>query len=118
MIFLSFLSMIATSAGIGGGPVFGVMFTFILNFSLSEATPITNFMIFISSVTTFFIGLKMKINNPETKFVDYKFILVICPILLMSTKIGVILNKILPSLILNIILTLLLLITSYKTYKK
>lgn len=118
MLFLSLLSMIATSAGIGGGAVFGVMFSFVLNFSIAQATPISNFMILVSSVTTFIVGLKNKIKNPKNKFVDYKLIVVFCPMLLLGTKIGVILNKILPTLFLNVILILLLIVTSYKTYFK
>ncbi len=110
--------MIATSAGIGGGPVFGVMFSFVLNFSITQATPISNFMILVSSFTTFIVGLKNKIGNPKMKFVDYKLVVVFCPMLLFGTKLGVILNKILPSLFLNVILIALLTITSFKTYYK
>jgi uncharacterized membrane protein YfcA len=110
--------MIATNAGIGGGPVFGVMFSFVLNFSIAQATPISNFMIFVSSITTFIVGLRNKIENPGIRFVDYKLMVVFCPMLLFGTKIGVILNKILPSIFLNLILILLLSITSYKTYYK
>ena len=118
MLFLSVLSMIATSAGIGGGAVFGVMFSFVLNFSISEATPISNFMILVSSLTTFIVGLRNKRENPRMKFVDYKLVMVFCPMMLIGTKIGVILNKIFPSLFLNFILVALLSITSYKSYFK
>lgn len=118
MLFLSALSMVATTAGIGGGVVFGVMFAFVLNFSISDATPISNFMILVGSVTTFLVGLKLKIENPEIKFVDYKMVMVFSPALILGTKIGVILNKILPTLLLNTTLIILLSMTSYKTYNK
>ena len=118
MITLSIISMISTSAGVGGGPTMGVLLCFILNFSISEASTITNFLILISSLTGYYTGYKMKVKNPKMKFVDYNLLLVFCPALLLGTKIGVIFNKILPGLFLNLVLICLLSTTSYKTYNK
>lgn len=115
---MSTLSLIATTAGVGGGAIYSTILMIIENFSAAEAFPISNFIIFFCSSATYLIGIKNKIKNPEQKFVDYDFVLVAGPALLIGTKSGVILNKILPSWILNILLILCLSFSSYKTYNK
>jgi uncharacterized membrane protein YfcA len=112
------MSTVATTAGIGGGAIYSAILMFAENFSAMEAFPISNFIILFCALTTFYIGVKDKIANPENKFVDYDLVVVFGPMLLLGTKIGVILNKILPSLILNIFLILSLAYSSYKSYQK
>lgn len=112
------MSAVATTAGVGGGAVYSAIMMFVENFSASEAFPISNFIILFCSLTTFFIGVKEKIKNPETRFIDYDVVVVFCPTLLLGTKLGVILNKIFPSLILNILLILSLAFSCYKSYQK
>jgi uncharacterized membrane protein YfcA len=110
--------MVATAAGIGGGAIYSAMLMFIENFPASVAFPISNFVILCCSILTFYLGVKDKMEFPEHKFVDYDLIVVFCPTLLLGTKIGVILNKIFPTLILNILLVLSLAFSCYKTYHK
>jgi uncharacterized membrane protein YfcA len=112
------MSLVATTAGIGGGAIYSSLLMFVENFSGSEAFPISNFIIVFCAVGTFYIGLRNKIENPSELFVDYDLVLVFAPTLMLGTKIGVILNKIVPNLYLNIMLILLLCFTSYKTYHK
>ncbi len=112
------MSVIATSAGVGGGAVYSAILMFVENFSAMEAFPISNFTILMCSLTTFYIGVRDKVRNPEGRFVDYDSVLIFVPTMLLGTKLGVLLNKILPSLLLNILLILSLAYSSYKSYKK
>jgi uncharacterized membrane protein YfcA len=112
------LSLVATTAGIGGGAVYSALLMFVENFSAMEAFPISTFIILLCAICTYFIGIKDKIENPQHKFVDYDLVLVFCPTMLLGTKIGVILNRMFPSLVLNILLILLLSFSSYKIYLK
>jgi uncharacterized membrane protein YfcA len=112
------LSMVATTAGIGGGAIYSAMLMFVENFPAMQAFPISTFVILCCALSTFYIGVKDKIHNPMNKFVDYDLVMVFCPTLLLGTKIGVILNKLIPSLFLNILLILSLAFSSYKTHQK
>ncbi len=118
LIFMCLMSTVATTAGIGGGAVYSAVLMFVENFSASEAFPISNFAILVCSLTTFYIGVKDKIDHPDHKFIDYDLVVIFCPTLLLGTKIGVILNKIFPSFILSIFLILSLAFSSYKSYQK
>jgi uncharacterized membrane protein YfcA len=91
---------------------------FVENFSAAEAFPISTFIILLCSVTTFYIGWKDKVANPDRKFVDYELVLIFCPTLLFGTKLGVIFNRIFPSLVLSIFLILSLAFSCYKSYQK
>jgi uncharacterized membrane protein YfcA len=112
------MSLVATTAGIGGGAIYSTILMFIDNFSGSEAFPISNFIIVFCACGTFYIGLRNKIANPAELFVDYDIVLVFAPTLMLGTKLGVIFNKIVPGIVLNILLIVLLCFTSYKTYYK
>ncbi len=118
LIFMSILSMVATTAGIGGGAVYSALLMFVENFSAMEAFPISTFIILLTALGTYYVGIMDKIENPQHKFVDYDLVLVFCPTMLLGTKIGVIFNRMLPSLVLNILLILLLAFSSYKIYNK
>ncbi len=106
LVIMAFISTVATTAGIGGGAIYSAILMFVENFSAAEAFPISNFIILFCSSTTFYMGYKDKLENPENPFVDYNLALIFCPTLLFGTKLGVIFNRIFPSLLLNIFLIL------------
>jgi uncharacterized membrane protein YfcA len=115
---MSALSMVATTAGLGGGAVYSAILMFVENFSAMETFPISTFIILCCALSTYIIGIKDKIENPQHKFVDYELVLVFCPTMLIGTKIGVIWNRMFPSLFLNMLLILSLAFSSYKIYLK
>lgn len=118
IITMAALSLIATTAGIGGGAIYSTLFMFLDNFAAIQAFPISNVMILSCSLCTFYVGVKEKMRNPEHMFVDWDLVMVFCPTLLLGTKIGVILNKMSPGILLNILLILILTFSSYKAYTK
>jgi len=118
LIFMCAISMVATTAGLGGGAVYSAILMFVENFSAMETFPISTFIILFCALSTYFIGIKDKIENPQHKFVDYDLVLVFCPTMLIGTKIGVIWNRMFPSLFLNMLLILSLAFSSYKIYLK
>ncbi len=118
LLFFAAFSMIATSAGIGGGAIYSALLMFVENFSANQAFPVSNFVIFLCALTTFYIGVKDKIENPSNKFIDYDLVTIFGPTMLLGTKIGVICNKFFPSLFLNVMLILVLAYSSYKSYNK
>ena len=118
IIFLSSMSIVATAAGVGGGAIYSAILMFVENFSAMEAFPVSNFVILFCTLITFYIGVISKAKNTEQRFVDYDVVAVFVPTMLLGTKLGVLLNKILPSLLLNILLILALAYSCYKSYKK
>lgn len=117
IIFMCVLSTVATSAGVGGGPIYSALLMFIDNFEPQIAFPISSFTILICSIITFALGVKQKLNNPSMLFIDYDLAVVFCPALLLGTRIGVIFNSTFPDLVLVISLIVFLSFSSFKTYK-
>jgi uncharacterized membrane protein YfcA len=89
-----------------------------LNFNTKEAIPISKLMIFTGALTSFFMGIKNKNPYRNATAIDFNIAIVLIPLVLFGTMIGVTLNKILPPSIILICLTLILLINTYKTMKK
>lgn len=117
IIAVLLFSSVATACGVGGGAIYSTLLMLVENFDASKAFPISNFMILLSSLSVYLLGAQMHINVPEHKFVDYDLVLVFCPMLLLGTKVGVILNSLLPSLLLNISLVYVLYSSTSKIYK-
>ena len=117
ILCMCLLSTVSTAAGVGGGAIYSALLMFIDNFEAQIAFPISSFSIFVCSALTFYLGVKSKLKKPKMKFIDYDLVIIFCPSLLLGTKIGVILNSILPALILTICLIVSLSFSCYKTYK-
>ena len=92
------------------------MLMFVEKFPASQAFPISSMIVLVCSLCTFYMGVKDKYKNPDNKFVDYDYAVIFCPPIIIGTKIGTILNKITPNLILCLILSLTVLYSFYKTY--
>ena len=118
IILMVLFSAVATATGIGGGAIYSTLFMVIENFDASKAFPISNFMILFSSLSVYLLGAKMSIDVPEHKFVDYDLVLIFCPMMLLGTKVGVILNAILPNIYLTVLLILTLIDSTRKINKK
>jgi uncharacterized membrane protein YfcA len=112
------ISMVATTAGIGGGAMYSAILMFVDNFTAIEAFPISNFIIVFCALATLMIGIRNKYHSPTEEFIDLDMVVVFSPALLLGTKIGVIFNKIFPEIVLNILMMILLVVSSYKTYWK
>jgi len=75
-------------------------------------------MIFTGSLTAYLMGMKNKNPYREGTAIDYNIAVVIIPLVLFGTMIGVTLNKIFPPWIILTCLTAILIINTYKTIKK
>jgi hypothetical protein len=91
---------------------------FVEDFLPTEAMPIAVILILICSFCTYFTGVKQKMEFPEIDFVNLDFSIIYCPMMLLGTKIGTILNKIASSIILFIVLIYILFTSFRKTYKR
>lgn len=111
-------SALSNAGGIGGGGLLVPILILYLNFNTKEAIPISKLMIFAGSLTALLMGLKNKNPYRDATAIDYNIAIVVIPLVLFGTMIGVTLNKIFPPSIILICLTIILIINTYKTIKK
>lgn len=89
-----------------------------LHFNTKEAVPISKLMILTGALTALFMGLKNKHPFRDSVSIDYNLVILILPVIILGTMVGVTLNKVFPPILILIILTLTLVISTYKTFKK
>ena len=117
LIILLMSSSLSTACGIGGGTIYSSVLLGVEQFDPSEAFPVSNFLILLCGTITYISFTIDKYNHPNTKFVNYDMAMVFGTSMLVGTKFGAILNKILSNSLLLIFLNILLCFACYKTYK-
>ena len=117
LVILLISSSLSTACGIGGGTIYSSVLLGVEQFDPSEAFPVSNFLILLCGIITYISFTIDKYNHPTTKFVNYDMAMVFGTSMLVGTKFGAILNKILSNILLLIFLNILLCFTCYKTYK-
>ena len=96
-------SSLATSCGIGGGIVYSSMILGVEELEPNQAFPISNVLILSCGFVTFISFTLDKYKHPKSPFVHYDMATIFAPSMLVGTKFGAILNRILPtSLLLKI----------------
>ena len=117
LFLLLISSSLSTSCGIGGGTIYSSILLWVEQFDPSEAFPVSNFLIFLCGIITYISFTIDKYKHPNNKFVNYDMAMIFGVSMLLGTKFGAILNKILSNFLLVIFLNALLCFTCYKTYK-
>jgi uncharacterized membrane protein YfcA len=64
------------------------------------------------------MGIKSKHPFRNISAVDYNIAIILIPLVLFGTMIGVTLNKNFPPLVILLLLTVILILNTYKTFKK
>lgn len=117
-VFIIIGSAISNAGGIGGGGLLMPILVLYLNFNPKEAVPISKLMIFTGALTAFLLGLKNKNPFREASAIDYNITVLVIPLVLFGTMIGVTFNKIFPPWMILSLLTIILSFSTYKTLKK
>jgi uncharacterized membrane protein YfcA len=118
LMFILVGSALSNAGGIGGGGLLIPILLLMLKFYTHEAIPISKLMIFTGAVTSFILGFRLRHPTRNSITIDYNIPLLIVPMLLFGTMVGVTLNKVTPPWIILISLTMVLVINTYKTFKK
>jgi uncharacterized membrane protein YfcA len=116
LIFIG--SALSNAGGIGGGGLLVPILILFLNFNTKEAIPISKLMIFTGALTAFIMGIRNKNPYRDATAIDFNIAVVVIPLVLFGTMIGVTMNKIFPPWMILICLTIILIINTYKTLKK
>lgn len=117
-ILIAIGSALSNAGGIGGGGLLVPILVLYLNFNPKEAIPISKLMILTGALTAFIMGINNKNPNRNAPAIDYNIAIVIIPMVLLGTMLGVTLNKIFPPWIILVCLTIILIINCYKTIRK
>jgi hypothetical protein len=118
LVSIIFGSALSNAGGIGGGGLLIPILLLIMNFYTHEAIPISKLMIFTGALTSFFLGFRQKHPTRNSITIDYNIPLLLVPLLLFGTMVGVTLNKVTPPWIILVSLTAVLIINTLKTFKK
>ncbi len=116
LIFIG--SALSNAGGIGGGGLLVPILILFLNFNTKEAIPISKLMIFTGALTAFIMGIRNKNPYRNATAIDYNIAIVVIPLVLFGTMIGVTLNKVFPPILILVCLTVILIVNSYKTFRK
>lgn len=108
----------AAGGGIGGGGVFVPLLILVGRFDPEEAIPLSTVLIGGASVANFFQMVRKKQANRNKPLIDYNLAMLLQPLSLAGTIVGVILNIIFPSWLLLMLLVLVLFITLWRTLIK
>lgn len=109
----------AAASGIGGGGLVMPIVIIFYGFFPPDAVSLSNFSILTAAVLRFVMNFNQK--HPERKertSIDYDTVLCLMPMVLLGSMVGVLLNHILPSIVVIVGLTVILLYMSYKTTKR
>jgi len=118
LIMIVIGSALSNAGGIGGGGLLIPILLLVLKFYTHEAIPISKLMIFTGAFTSFILGFRQKHPFRNSITIDYNIPLLLVPMLLFGTMVGVTLNKVTPPWLILISLTAVLIINTYKTLKK
>lgn len=121
LFVFGFIMALCTVAGIGGGGIANSMLLAFWKFETKNAVAISSFSILVCTTMRFFYNFRTKNPEPEKKHMnvlDYGLATVMMPTTLAGSQLGGYILLMFPSLIIQIMLTLLLAYLSYQTSKK
>jgi len=109
----------AAASGIGGGGMVMPIVIIFFGYYAEEAVSLSNFSIMTSGILRFVMNYSQK--HPERNerlAIDYDTVLLLLPMVLLGSSVGVLLNKILPSVVIIVLLTIVLLYMAVKTTQR
>jgi uncharacterized membrane protein YfcA len=107
--------MLAAPSGIGGGGILVPMYLAIGKFSPRHGIPLSKATIWGGAVTNNYFNVQKRHPDCNRPLIDYNICMVMEPVLLLGTIIGVFFNAISPGWLITILLVLTLTYTTYRT---
>eukprot|EP00850_Spirogloea_muscicola_P016300 SM000131S26730 [mRNA] locus=s131:223887:227709:- [translate_table: standard] len=106
---------LANAGGVGGGGLFVPMFNLLLNFDAKTSAALSKAMIMGGMIASFVFNVQLKHPTLDRPLIDYDIALLLQPLLLLGISVGVSCNVMFPPWLIIFLLTVLLLLMSYKT---
>ena len=107
-VVLTILMALAVISGIGGGGIIVSLLMVFYKLNTHEAIAVSGFTIFMGSLARYVMTINKRHPDRDATLVDYALANIMLPTVLVGSLFGVFLNLILPSLILQICLSIVL----------
>ncbi|KAI4380919.1 hypothetical protein MLD38_007052 [Melastoma candidum] len=104
--------------GVGGGGIFVPMLSLIIGFDPKSATAISKCMIMGAALSTVYYNLKLRHPTLDMPIIDYDLAVLIQPMLMLGISVGVAFNVIFPDWLVTVLLIILFVGTSSKSFMK
>jgi uncharacterized membrane protein YfcA len=105
---LTFLMAVALMSGIGGGGIIVPLLMVFYRLSTKEAIAVSGFSILVGSIGRYILTINSRHPEKDATCIDYGTTNVMLPIVMVGSVGGVLFNMVLPSVVLLICLTILL----------
>jgi len=109
---------IASGGGVGGGAVYIPVFILVMRFTPQVAVPLSKVMIFGVAIGGYIVLARKRHPKADRPLIDYSIALLMEPLTLAGTIVGVYMNITFPGYLLIVFLVILLSITAYRTFQK
>ncbi|XP_038898233.1 sulfite exporter TauE/SafE family protein 3 [Benincasa hispida] len=104
--------------GVGGGGIYVPMLSLVIGFDPKSSTAISKCMIMGAAASTVYYNLKLRHPTLDLPIIDYDLVLLIMPMLMLGISIGVVFNVIFADWMVTVLLIILFLGTSTKSFLK
>ena len=118
IIVLTVLIALANVGGVGGGGLIIPIIMALFSFHTKEAIAISGFTIFTGSVARFIYSYNQRHPEKDATMIDYGIVIVMMPLVLVGSFVGVLVNIMLPPILLSLFLTVILLLLTGQSFLK
>ena len=118
IIVLTILIALANVGGVGGGGLIIPVIMAFFSFDMKDAIAISGFTIFAGSVARFIYGYNSRHPDKDATVIDYGIVIVMMPLVLVGSFIGVLVNIMLPPILLSFFLTVVLILLTTQSLLK
>jgi uncharacterized membrane protein YfcA len=118
LVFMSCCLVLASAAGIGGGPMFVPVLAVFMDIPLKKALPLSNIIIAGGAIANNFYGLLRRHPTAERPVIDFDISIVMVPMVIGGAVVGVFLSIVLPDFVIGILMVLVLGFYGFNTTKK
>eukprot|EP00357_Protocruzia_adherens_P006086 CAMPEP_0115029486 /NCGR_PEP_ID=MMETSP0216-20121206/37031_1 /TAXON_ID=223996 /ORGANISM="Protocruzia adherens, Strain Boccale" /LENGTH=509 /DNA_ID=CAMNT_0002406083 /DNA_START=211 /DNA_END=1740 /DNA_ORIENTATION=+ len=110
-------SLLANSAGVGGGVFFVPIYILLLSFDTKVAVALSNATICPALILRFLLAYKRRHPEKNAPLINYDVAVIFSPCIILGTTVGVLANKVLPNIVLVVLIVIILGATAFKTFK-
>jgi uncharacterized membrane protein YfcA len=118
IIVIPIVLALANVGGVGGGGLVIPIIMALFMFTTKEAIAISGFTILCGAVARFIMTVNQKHPEKDATVIDYGIVIVMMPLVLVGSFVGVLVNLTLPGLVLSLMLTIILVALTLQSWYK
>jgi uncharacterized membrane protein YfcA len=113
---LTALTVLANVGGIGGGGIIIPVTIALFGFSTKEAIALSGALIYSGSLARFAMQINERHPQKDSTLIEYNIVILMLPLVLVGSFIGVLVNIMTPNIILSSFLTLILIVLAMRSW--